>query len=56
MAAAFADELGAVAVPIVPAAALAVVAVGTVVVGKALAALPGRRAAAVSATTVLRSE
>jgi hypothetical protein len=53
---AFAGELGAVAVPIVPAAALAVVAVGTVVVGNALAALPGRRAAAVSATTVLRSE
>jgi hypothetical protein len=53
---AFAGELGAVAMPIVPPAALAVVAVGTVVVGNALAALPGRRAAAVSATTVLRSE
>ncbi len=53
---AFAAEIGAVALPEIPIVALVAVVAGTVIAGNALAALPGRRAAAVSATTVLRSE
>jgi ABC-type lipoprotein release transport system permease subunit len=53
---ALARQLGVVATPVVPAAALAGLAAGTVVVANLVAALPARAAAGTRPAAVLRSE
>jgi ABC-type antimicrobial peptide transport system permease subunit len=53
---AFADELHVLARPIVPPIWVAIIAVGAVVLGIAVAALPGRSAARIPAGTLLRDE